>query len=246
MNRIARMCLSVADPAAKKSLKLGRKLWREWRFAVFFILFVVIPLKSSLADWNWVPTGSMNPTILEGDLIFVNKAAYDLRFPLTLHRLAEWSEPQRGDIVICLSPTDSTRLVKRVIAIPGDTVEMRSNVLFLNGKPLAYERADQDYIGRLPEKLAGDCICALEELDQTTHPVLSIPAIRAKRDFGPVIVTEGHYFVLGDNRDLSRDSRFFGLVPRRSILGKAKAVILSFDITDKYLPRLGRFFAGLE
>ena len=246
MNRMARRWLSAADPAAKKSLRLGRRIWREWRFAAFFVLFVVVPLKSSLADWNWVPTGSMNPTILEGDLIYVDKIAYDLRFPLTLHRLATWSEPQRGDIVICLSPTDGTRLVKRVIAIPGDTVEMRTNVLFLNGQPLAYERTDQDYVNCLPEELAGDCVCALEELGQTTHPVLSIPAVQARRDFGPVTVTNGHYFVLGDNRDLSRDSRFFGLVPRRSILGQAKAVILSFDMTDKYLPRLGRFFAGLK
>ncbi len=246
MNRIARMWLSVADPAAKKSLRLGRRIWREWRFAALFILFVVVPLKSSLADWNWVPSGSMNPTILEGDLIYVDKIAYDLRLPLTLHRLAEWAEPQRGDIVICLSPTDGTRLVKRVIGIPADTVEMRNNMLFLNGQPLTYDRADQDYVGSLPEKLAGSCVCALEELDQATHPVLSIPAIQARRDFGPVTVTDGHYFVLGDNRDLSRDSRFFGLVPRRSILGKAKAVILSFDMTDKYQPRLGRFLAHLR
>ena len=91
------------------------KLWKEWRVTIFFIVFVIIPAKSSLADWNWVPTGSMNPTILEGDLIYVNKIAYDLRFPLTLHRLAKWSNPQIGDIVVCFSPHDGARLVKRVI-----------------------------------------------------------------------------------------------------------------------------------
>src|SRR3990172_5078518 len=82
---------------------LGRRLWRQWRGVVIFVVFVVVPVKSSLADWNWVPTGSMNPTILEGDLIYVNKIAYDLRIPLTRQRLASWSQPQRGDIVICLS-----------------------------------------------------------------------------------------------------------------------------------------------
>ncbi|MHC4425186.1 MAG: signal peptidase I [Planctomycetota bacterium] len=121
------------------------KLWREWRMTVLFIVFVVIPVKSSLADWNWVPTGSMNPTILEGDLIYVNKIAYDLRFPLTMHRLAKWSDPGRGDIVVCFSPDDGIRLVKRVIGQPGDTIEMKDNALFLNGEPVGYTRIDPKY-----------------------------------------------------------------------------------------------------
>src|SRR3972149_3436745 len=87
--------------------------WRQWRATVFLVVFVILPVKSSLADFNWVPTGSMNPTILEGDLVFVNKVAYDLRIPFTFYRLAEWSAPQRGDIVICFSPDDGIRLVKR-------------------------------------------------------------------------------------------------------------------------------------
>ena len=82
-----------------------------------------------MADLNWVPTGSMNPTILEGDCLLVNKAAYDLRVPLTFQRVARWAEPERGDIVICFSPTDGTRLVKRVIGLPGDTLELRDNDL---------------------------------------------------------------------------------------------------------------------
>ncbi len=246
MKTTTRTWLSVAGPATGKALELGRRMWRQWRVTVLVIVFVVVPVKSSLADWNWVPSGSMNPTILPGDLIFVNKIAYDLRFPLTLHRLAAWSEPQRSDIVVCLSPDDGVRLVKRVIAIPGDVLEMQNNVLWLNGKPLAYRTAKQGYLGRLPEKLAESCVCALEQLDQTTHPVLSIPSVRAQRSFGPVTIADGHYFVLGDNRDLSKDSRFFGLVPRRSILGQAKGVFLSFDITGKYQPRLGRFFSHLQ
>ena len=96
----------------EKLKKLLYKYWKEYRSIVILVVFVIIPVKSSLADWNWVPTGSMNPTILEGDLIFVNKAAYDLRIPLTLHRLAKWSDPQRGDIVVCFSPEDGIRLVK--------------------------------------------------------------------------------------------------------------------------------------
>ncbi len=226
--------------------RVGRRLWRDWRATLLFIVFVVVPVKSSLADWNWVPTGSMNPTILDGDLIYVDKLAYDLRVPLTLHRLARWSEPERGDIVICLSPEDGVRLVKRVVARPGDIVEMRRNVLLLNGRPLDYIAAELNYAEQIPQEHAAGSQFAIEELGETEHPVMSVPGVPAMRDFGPIVVPEGQYFVLGDNRDLSRDSRYFGLVPRESILGRARGVILSFDITDKYQPRIGRFLSPLQ
>jgi len=222
------------------------KSWRECRVTILVIVFVVIPVKSSLADWNWVPTGSMNPTILDGDLIYVNKVAYDLRFPLTLHRLAKWSDPERGDIVIFFSPEDGTRLVKRVIGQPGDTIEMRSNILLINGEAIAYTRVDAEYTDDLPRKLKDRCIVAMEELDGSAHPVMSVPSIPATRSFGPVTVPEDSYFVMGDNRDNSRDSRYFGFVQRESIVGKAKGVIGSFDITDKFQPRFDRFFAALR
>jgi len=226
--------------------QVGRRLWRDWRLTILIVVFVVVPIKSSLADWNWVPTGSMNPTILDGDLIYVNKLAYDLRIPLTLHRLASWSEPERGDIVVCLSPEDGQRLVKRVVGKPGDTVEMRRNVLLLNGQPLDYSETDLNYAERVPHERAAGSRFAIEKLDETAHPVMSIPRIAAMRDFGPITVPQDRYLVLGDNRDLSRDSRYFGLVPRESILGQARAVLISFDITDKYQPRISRFFTGLE
>jgi signal peptidase I len=221
-------------------------LWVEWRIPLFLIVFVVIPVKSSLADWNWVPTGSMNPTILEGDLIFVDKIAYDLRIPLTMHRLAKWSDPKRGDIVICFSPEDGIRLVKRVIGLPGDTIEMRNNTLFLNGKHVDYTKIDQKYTELLPSRRKVKCILAIEDLGGVAHTVMSIPSINAMRSFGPITVPRGNYFVMGDNRDSSRDSRYFGFVERESIVGKAKGVISSFDITDKYQPRFGRFFESLK
>jgi signal peptidase I len=238
----------------QKVIKFLSKFWKEWRMTIFFIVFVVIPVKSSLADWNWVPTGSMIPTILEGDLVYVNKLAYDLRFPLTLYRLAKWSDPKRGDIVILFSPDDQTRLVKRIVAVPGDKIEMRNNVIFLNGQPLTYTQIDSKYTellasakgGAYKSKFKNRSILATEYLDGTSHAVMSIPSIPAMRNFGPVTVPQEKYFVMGDNRDSSRDSRYFGFVERKAIVGKAKGVILSFDITDKYQPRLRRFFASVE
>ncbi len=229
----------------QKARRFISRIWKEWRITIFFIVFVLIPVKSSLADWNWVPTGSMKPTILEGDLLFVNKLAYSLRFPLTFFHLAKWSDPQTGDIVICFSPEDGTRLVKRVVAVPGDTIEMRHNRLFLNGRQLNYTIAASQY----NQFFAGcrqDPIVATEDLNGVAHPVVWMPSVPAARNFGPLIVPKDNYFVMGDNRDLSRDSRTFGFVERKAIVGKAKIVVCSFDITDKYQPRLKRFFTTLK
>ncbi|MHC4539101.1 MAG: signal peptidase I [Planctomycetota bacterium] len=240
--------IKVSEEAmnAKKIKQFVCKSWKECRATLLFIVLVAIPVKSSLADWNWVPTGSMNPTILEGDLIYVDKIAYDLRVPLTLHRLMKWSDPERGDIVIFFSPDDGTRLVKRVIGLPGETVEMKDNVLFINGEPVPYTTADPVYGEYLSGDLRENSILATEDLDGSAHAVMSVPSIRAMRSFGPVTVLEGSYFVMGDNRDNSRDSRFFGFVDREQVVGKAKGVIGSFNITDKFQPRLKRFFASLK
>jgi signal peptidase I len=246
MSEIVRAWTNAGRRRMRTVSAWGRQIWRDWWKLAAFIILAVVPVKSSLADWNWVPTGSMNPTILEGDLIYVDKLAYGLRVPLTLHRLASWSEPQRGEVVVCLSPADGTRLVKRVVGTPGDTVQMRGDVLLLNGRPLAYHFTGRELPVHLPGAQEAAGIVELEDLGRTTHPVVSIPGIRARRSFGPVVVPEGHYFLMGDNRDLSRDSRHFGMVPREAILGRACAVILSFDITDKYQPRIARFLTPLR
>ena len=230
----------------QKIIKYISRYWKEWRLTIFFIIFVVIPVKSSLADWNWVPSSSMNPTILEGDLIYINKVAYDLRFPLSLHRIAKWSDPERGDIVICFSPDDGTRLVKRIIAQPGDRVEMKNNILYINGDKLSYNSIDSGCIKYLPRKLRDHSIFATENMDGSDHIIMSMPSVKAVRHFGPVTVPQDNYFVMGDNRDCSRDSRFFGFVERQQIVGKAKGVIGSLDITDKYQPRLKRFFKKIK
>ena len=117
-------------------------LWREWLKPFLVIAITLLSFRSAVADWNHVPTGSMMPSILVGDRIFVNKMAYDLRFPFTRVRLAEWGAPERGDIVVFLSPQDGKRLVKRVIGLPGDEIRMLRHRLIVNGEPAEYAAVD--------------------------------------------------------------------------------------------------------
>src|SRR5438477_8145849 len=110
-----------------------KKILQEIKvFAI--MLLVICSLRSALADWNDVPTGSMKPTIEEGDRVVVNKLAYDLKVPFTTYEIAKWGDPKRGDIVVLFSPEDGVRLVKRVVAVPGDRIEMRNEQLLVNGQ----------------------------------------------------------------------------------------------------------------
>jgi signal peptidase I len=211
------------------------KAWREYRgFAVFIVLMVIF--RSALADWNVVPTGSMKPTIIEGDRILVNKLAYDLKVPLTHLSLHKFADPGRGDIVVFDSRAADTRLVKRVIGLPGDVVAMRDNRLTINGIAARYSGIEY----------GTDATFAIESYLDMSHRV-ELARIGASRfsTFGPVTVPKDHYLVLGDNRDNSADSRFYGFIPRDEIVGNAKTIVLSLNYDDYYIPRSDRFFRPL-
>jgi signal peptidase I len=224
------------------------KAARWWRVEIRPLLIlglVVFSIRSSLADWNDVPSGSMKPTILEGDRVYVNKLAYDLKVPFTTFHLLEWANPQRGDIVVFYSPYDGTRLIKRVIGLPGDTVELRNDNLILNGKPLEYQHFESDSLPDLTASDRASHIFANEELPGRAHAVAAWPGVSARRDFGPFKVPAGQYFMMGDNRDDSFDSRYYGPVERKRIVGHATATVLSFDRNHYWLPRWHRFFTTL-
>jgi len=223
-----------------------RQYWRQEIRPILVMALVLFSLRSSLADWNDVPTGSMKPTILEGDRVLVNKLAYDLKVPFTTWHLAEWGNPQRGDIVVFYSPKDETRLVKRVVGLPGDTIELRNEQLIINGKPVEYAPARTGSAELLSAEEQLQSQFGTELLPAHTHAVMAIPGIPAKRTFGPVQVPAGQYFMMGDNRDNSFDSRYFGTVERQRIVGKATDVVLSLDKTEGWLPRAGRFFKPLD
>jgi signal peptidase I len=220
--------------------------WRRELRPLLIMALVLFSIRSSLADWNDVPTGSMNPTILEGDRILVNKLAYDLKIPFTTLHLAQWSNPQRGDIVVFYSPHDGQRLVKRVVGLPGDTVELKNEQLFINGEPIEYGPLDPAVSNQLPQAERQHSLFATEKLASSKHAVMAIPWVQAKRNFGPVQVAAEHYMMMGDNRDNSFDSRYFGMVERKEIVGKATAVVVSLDHSHYWRPRWQRFFSSLD
>lgn len=214
-------------------------------FLLFLMLFGLF--RTAVADWNPIPSGSMRPTLLEGDVVLVNRLAFDLKVPLTNIVLAQLGEPRRGDVVTFSSPRDGARLIKRLVALPGDTVEMRDKVLLVNGEAASYRP-----IGVVLEHpSSGVAVHALrlyETSGSRTHVVqwLELPNGTQGDSFGPIAVPAGHYLMLGDNRDNSADSRYFGLVPRELLIGRAVAILVSADIEGNWAPRFARFGEALK
>jgi signal peptidase I len=229
-----------------KTFKESAKAFiRGWGFSLLAAVLIATSFKSAIADWNDVPTGSMEPTILAGDRIFINKLAYDLKIPFTTRHIAAWDHPQRGDIVVFYSPRDGQRLVKRVIGLPGDTLALDRNRLYLNGKALTYENLDTDIVNQMPIDVQKDYVFLTEQLEASPHPVMVALSRTIFSSFSPVTVPQGNYFVMGDNRDNSADSRFFGLVDRNRIVGRATAIVLSREGSFLH-PRWDRFFSRLN
>ncbi|MBU4263871.1 MAG: signal peptidase I [Proteobacteria bacterium] len=218
---------------------------RGWIGSVVIALLLATSFKSAIADWYVVPTGSMKPTIVEGDRIFTNKLAYDLKIPYTTWHFASWDDPKRGDIVVFNSPADGICLVKRVVGIPGDVVAMSNNRVSINGKELSYDISDLQGAESLTS--SGDAMqkIYIEDLTGHKHKTMVILDKPAMRSFARVTVPDGHYFMMGDNRDNSADSRYFGFVDRSAILGRASAVVISLDLLHHYEPRWPRFFTKL-
>src|SRR5260370_18630826 len=149
--------------------------WRKEIRSLLIRALIVFSIRASLADWKHVHTGSMKPTILEGDRVFVNKLAYDLKVPFTTWHLAQWGNPNRGDIVVFYSPHDGKRLVKRVIGLPGDTLELRNNVLWLNGQVVEYQPLAAERLRDVAPSDLANHVFAAEELAGRPHAVAAIP-----------------------------------------------------------------------
>ena len=215
---------------------------RDNRWFVAFVLAFGV-FRTAVADWNPIPSASMHPNLLEGDVVFVNRLAFDIKLPLTDVIVAHTGEPRRGDIVTFSSPEDATRLIKRVIGLPGDTIEMRGKRLLVNGQPAGYEN-----LGLGDEPLAARGVKALHLEEATAdnrHEIQWLVQRALRDDFGPIVVPADHFLMLGDNRDNSIDSRFFGLVPRERLIGRAERILVSADYKDSWSLRFGRFGKSL-
>ena len=216
-----------------------RRLRRSSPFQFLMIVVLVLASRSAIADWNYVPTGSMKPTILEGDLIWVDRLAYDLKIPFTTTHVAQWGNPERGDIVVAYSPEDGERIVKRVVAVSGDRVTCNGQTIAVNGEALAYRPLPKAFSEYVDQSDLRSHQLAEEDLLGRRHAVMFGPPVSRLPQFD-LVIPEGHFFLMGDHRNNSKDSRFFGPVARELILGRATHVIASVD-TDEIQMRWRRF-----
>ncbi len=213
---------------------------------LLFISFLFI-FRGAIADWHPVPTGSMKPTILEGDVIWENKLAYDLQIPFTNISLARLGEPKRGDIIVFTSKAANKRMIKRLIGLPGETIQIKKNQLFINGHAADYSKLRNPILEPIREGDKEEGVYALESIGSLTHVMQVKPHYyNPMKNYGPITIPKDQYFVMGDNRDNSADSRYYGLIPRSEIRGHATQILLSLNTKDSFKPRIERFFEMLK
>lgn len=212
-------------------------------FSVFIIVFF---LRTFLIGNFMIPTASMTPTLPVGDFIFVNKTAYGIRAPFSNETIIKMGKPERGDIAVFHFPVNpDVDFVKRIVGMPGDVISYKNKMLTVNGHKLDYTDCNRDAKNYYNQSLAGgsgDTVCT-EDLLGVKHQVDWVDSSSAK-DFEGLKVPAGHYFVMGDNRDNSEDSRYWGFVPKKDLVGKAKVVWMSWDKIDKKVrwDELGKVF----
>ena len=200
----------------------------EYSRSFFPVLLLVVVVRSFLFEPFRIPSGSMIPTLLVGDFIFVNKYTYGIRLPVVHTKVLDLNDPERGDVMVFRLPSDpGVNYIKRVVGLPGDTVVYRNRRLFINGEAVPVESPDAN-----EREYSRFGQVAMEQLGQVRHPI-RVDLRRPSRE-GRYVVPDGHYFMMGDNRDNSQDSRFplVGFVPQENIVGKAVRIWMSWDFTN--------------
>lgn len=225
-----RQRVATADANTQEGLdapsreKLLKEPWPvDYARSFFPVLLVVLVVRSFIVEPFQIPSGSMRPTLEVGDFILVNKFAYGLRLPVVNTRFLEVDDPERGDVMVFRFPNEpSVNFIKRVVGMPGDRIRYEGKQLYVNGEPVVKELVEEGPEGS-PQQLLLE-----ERMGDSNHFIYNNP-----RDPGPqmreVEVPEGHYFTMGDNRDHSNDSRYWGFVPEENIVGRAFAVWMHWD-----------------
>jgi signal peptidase I len=194
----------------------------EYSRSFFPVLLFVLIIRSFIFEPFRIPSGSMMPTLLQGDYIFVKKFSYGLRWPVVEKKFYETGSPQRGDVVVFRLPSDpSVNYIKRVVGLPGDTIVYQDHQLYVNGEQMPLSKHPES-------RLEDSALIFIEELGNRQHEIrISRPGSRAtERTY---TVSEGHYFMMGDNRDNSQDSRFIGEIPETDAHGRYRMAQLEPD-----------------
>ena len=209
----------------------------EYAKSFFPVLLIVLVLRSFLVEPFQIPTGSMIPTLNVGDFILVNKYAYGVRLPIIGTKIIQVKDPDRGEVIVFVPPHENKYYIKRVIGLPGDTVRYEDKTLFINGELISKDYVEsimiQTSIGDLPGVLYSETINGVE------HATQNIDAVGRQRTRTNWVIPNGHYFMMGDNRDNSSDSRVWGTVPNEDIVGKAIAVWMHTE-PGLHLPTFSR------
>ncbi len=199
----------------------------EYAKSFFPVLLIVLILRSFLVEPFQIPTGSMIPTLEVGDFILVNKYAYGVRLPVVGTKIMNVDDPQRGEVMVFIPPHENKYYIKRVIGLPGDTIRYEDKRLFVNGEIVNEEFVDDisidTNIGALPGTLHRETINGVE------HATQHISRVTPQRSRTTWVIPNGHYFMMGDNRDNSSDSRAWGSVAEKDIVGRAIAVWMHKD-----------------
>ena len=213
--------------AAERELILRESTIVEYAKSFFPVILAVLLLRSFLVEPFRIPSGSMMPTLLVGDFILVNKYAYGIRLPVLNRKVIDLGEPERGDVMVFRFPKDPrVDYIKRVVGVPGDHIVYRNKVLTINGEKVA-QIPEGTYIGVGSGLSMSGAHVRREILGGVEHDILVVPRIS-----GITVdktVPAGHYFVMGDNRDNSNDSRYWGFVPDRNLVGKAFMIWMNWD-----------------
>lgn len=199
----------------------------EFSRSFFPIILAVLVLRSFIVEPFRIPSASMMPTLLIGDFILVNKFAYGLRLPVTETKIIDISDPERGDVVVFRYPKNpSIDYIKRVVGLPGDRIGYFNKILYINGKPM-HQRVIGEYIGLGSGVSSTGSSLRDENLEGVHHEILLRPGRSMLQ--GEYVVPDGHYFMVGDNRDNSNDSRVWGFVPEENLVGKAFMIWMNWD-----------------